>query len=188
VQRRGAVLLYVKLIMLTIRSADMDDVASIAEVHVAAWRSTYQGMIPQAYLDGLSVENRSLGWARVLERASAADVTLVSETHDRRVVGFVTAGPARSHRRFFQGEISSLYVLPAFQRGRHGKRLFLAAANRLAEAGYASMIIWVLADNPARAFYEKLGGVKVAETQRPFAGSLLREVAYGWEQSPRYGD
>jgi ribosomal protein S18 acetylase RimI-like enzyme len=174
--------------MLTIRPAEMDDVASIAEVHVNSWRSQYQGMIPQAYLDSLSVQDRSVGWARVLERANPADITLVSEAHDRRIVGFVTAGPARSHRRFFQGEISSLYVLPAFQRSRHGNRLFLAAANRLADAGCASMIVWVLADNPARAFYEKLGGVKVAETQRPFAGSLLREVAYGWEQTPKYGD
>lgn len=174
--------------MLTIRTAELDDVASIAEVHVAAWRSTYRGMVPQAYLDSLTVQNRSIGWARVLERAHPGDITLVSEAHDRRVVGFATAGPARSHRRFFQGEISSLYVAPSFQRARHGSRLFLAAANRLAEAGYKSMIIWVLADNAARAFYEKRGGVKVAETQRPFAGSLLREVAYGWEQTPKYGD
>jgi ribosomal protein S18 acetylase RimI-like enzyme len=175
--------------MLTIRAAELEDVAAIAEVHVDSWRSAYRGVLPQHYLDGLTVQNRSVGWARVLERTDSANITLVSETHDRRVVGFVTAGFARSHRKYFQGEVSSLYVLPAFQGSRHGRRLFLAAANRLCETGYRGLIVWVLSENtPARGFYEKLGGVKVAETQRPFAGSLLREVAYGWEETPHYGD
>jgi len=173
--------------MLVIRAAEVDDAAAIATVHVDTWRAAYAGMIPQSYLDSLTVQNRSTGWVRLLERGEVGGFTLVSEGHDRRVVGFASAGPSRSHRRYFQGEISQLYVLPAFQQGRHGRRLFLAAANRLAETGHTGLIVWVLADNPARQFYEKLGGVKVAETQRPFAGVLLREIAYGWEDTPRYG-
>jgi ribosomal protein S18 acetylase RimI-like enzyme len=173
--------------MLTIRTAELDDVSAIAAVHVDAWRSTYTGIIPQHYLDSLTVQNRASGWVKLLERDEPGSITLVSEGHDRRIVGFASAGPSRSHRRFFQGEISQLYVQPAFHRSRHGRRLFLAASNRLAEAGNNGLIVWVLADNPARGFYEDLGGIKVAETTRPFAGVLLREIAYGWEQIPQYG-
>ena len=166
----------------------MDDVAAIARVHVDTWRAAYQGIIPQQYLDNLTVQNRAVGWMRLLERITPDAPTLVSEGHDRRIVGFVTAGPSRSHRRFFQGEITQLYVLPAFHGSGHGRRLFLAASNRLALAGYRGVIVWVVADNPARGFYENLGGTLVAETTRAFAGVPLREVAYGWEETPRYGD
>jgi ribosomal protein S18 acetylase RimI-like enzyme len=123
-----------------------------------------------------------------LERTTPQTPTLVSEGHDGRIIGFVTAGPSRSHRRFFQGEISQLYVQPAFQGANHGRRLFLAASNRLVEAGYQGLIIWVVADNTsARSFYEMMGGAQVGETTRSFAGVPLREVAYGWEQTPNYG-
>jgi ribosomal protein S18 acetylase RimI-like enzyme len=172
--------------MLLIRSAEMDDVPAIAAVHVDTWRTTYRGLIPQHYLDNLTVQNRSIGWVRLLEWGESKLITLVSEVHDGRVVGFVSGGPLRGRDRRFQSEISLLYVQPAFQRAGHGRRLFLAASNRLACAGYKGLMVWVLAENPSRRFYEALGGEVVAETTRMFAGVPLREVAYGWEEIPRY--
>jgi hypothetical protein len=41
--------------------------------------------------------------------------------------------------------------------------------------------VWVLADNPSRGFYEKLGGKFVYEKAVRIGGIALREVAYGWE-------
>lgn len=43
------------------------------------------------------------------------------------------------------------------------------------------MFVWVLADNPFRAFYESLGGVRVSEKQMEIGGTSLRAVSYGWE-------
>ena len=173
--------------MLIIRSAEVEDAAAIARVHVDAWRSTYPGMIPQRYLDRLTVENRSIGWVRLLERAPPDVITLISEDDDQ-VVGFVTGGRLRHSDLRFEAEIASLYVLPGRQRAHHGRRLFLAASNRLAKAGYKGLFIWVLADNArARKFYEAMGGVAIAEITRPFAGQPLREVGYGWTETPGYG-
>jgi hypothetical protein len=42
------------------------------------------------------------------------------------------------------------------------------------------MIVWVLADNPARRFYEALDGQYVGERDIEIDGVKLREVAYGW--------
>src|SRR5262249_10825606 len=137
-------------------------------------------------LDNLTVQNRSVGWVRLLEWGGPNFITLVSEGHDQRVVGFVSAGPLRGRDARYQGEISMLYVQPAYQRAAHGRRLFLAASNRLAEAGFKGLMVWVLAENPARHFYEALGGKVVAETTRLFAGVPLREVAYGWDEIPSY--
>jgi ribosomal protein S18 acetylase RimI-like enzyme len=145
-------------------------------------------MVPQHYLDGLTVQNRKRGWLRLIERRSSGLLTMVSEDHGRRIVGFIAAGPLRHDDHRFQAEISSLYVLSHHQRANHGRRLFLAAANRMAQAGYKGLFVWVLADNPARGFYEALGGVEVAEITRDFAGVPLHEIGYGWERTPTYAD
>jgi GNAT superfamily N-acetyltransferase len=173
--------------MLTIRPAEVDDAAAIARVHVETWRSAYTGIIPQAYLDSMTVHNRTFVWVRLLERSGSAAVTLVSEDHDQRVVGFVAAGPLRHHDDRYQAEISSLYVLASHQREGHGRRLFMAAGNRLAGYGLRGLFAWVLADNPWRRFYAGLGGDVVSETERSFAGKPLKELGYGWSDTPRYG-
>lgn len=175
------------LSMLIIRPADVDDAPAIAKVHVDTWRTTYGGMIPQDYLDSLTVRNRSVGWVRLLDR-TAGLTTLVSEDHDGRIVGFISAGPLRHRDPRFQAEISSLYVLKPYHGTNHGRRLFLAAAERMAQAGHKSLFLWVLANNPARGFYERLGGVQVTEARRSFAGKPVHEIGYGWDEIPRYGD
>ena len=101
--------------MLTIRPADVDDAPAIAKVHVDTWRTTYGGIIPQHYLDSLTVQNRSVGWVRLLERTTTGLMTLVSEDHDGRIVGFISAGPLRHRDTRFQAEISSL-IGDAFKR------------------------------------------------------------------------
>jgi hypothetical protein len=37
---------------LTVRRARPDDATAIAEVHVASWRTTYPGIVDQAYIRG----------------------------------------------------------------------------------------------------------------------------------------
>lgn len=38
------------------RQATSQDAKRIAKVHVDSWRTTYQGIIPDSYLDGLTYE------------------------------------------------------------------------------------------------------------------------------------
>ena len=44
-----------------IRLATLADARAIAELHVASWRAAYVGILPPAYLEGLSVEEREAG-------------------------------------------------------------------------------------------------------------------------------
>ncbi len=173
--------------MLTIRPADVDDAPAIARVHIETWRSSYGGIIPQEYLDSMTERNRTFVWVRLLEREGPALTTLVSEDDDGRVVGFVSGGPLRHRDPRYQAEITSLYVMRRYQRANHGRRLFLAAANRLALSGLEGLFVWALADSPSREFYARLGGEVVAEAMRSFAGKALKEVGYGWNDTPRYG-
>lgn len=171
--------------MLIVRAADPDDAPGIARVHVEAWQATYRGIIPQNYLDLLTVQNRTIGWIRILQRQDDA-ITLVSEEHDGRIVGFASGGPIRHRDNRFQSELTSLYVSPRAQRRGHGRRLFLAVANCLHGMKLTGLFTWVLADNPARSFYQVMGGEQAAELTRDFAGVPLKEIGYGWRETPHY--
>lgn len=47
--------------------------------------------------------------------------------------------------------------------------------------GQNSMLVWVLEENPSRAFYEKMGGKEVDRKTLTVSGKVLTEIAYGWE-------
>jgi len=50
----------------------------------------------------------------------------------------------------------------------------------LVQAGLDSVLIWVLADNPCRPFYEALRGKLVGEKEIEIGTQRLRQVAYGF--------
>jgi hypothetical protein len=45
------------------------------------------------------------------------------------------------------------------------------------------MLVWALAKNPWRPFYESLGGVLLPDKKKvtTIGGAILDEVAYGWK-------
>lgn len=173
--------------MLTIRTADPEDAAKIASVQIKTWRATYTDIIPKDYIAYFTEQPRAVMWARIIERLGADEVVMVSENEDREVVGYVSGGPIRSVVPGHAAEISSLYILPGFQKEGHGRRLFMAASNRLAASNLEGLAIWVLRENPATAFYKHLGGTVVSSRTVHEADLDFDEIAYGWVETPSYG-
>ena len=83
-------------------------------------------------------------------------------------------------RRDVTGELYLLYVLRASHGRGVGRALFDACYYELARCGHRGLLVWVLADNPARGFYERLGGELCGESTVTLARAKLREVAYLW--------
>ena len=54
------------------RSAEAGDETAIAEVHVLAWQNAYRGIIPDTYLDGLSVPKRTAVWQQIISELDPA--------------------------------------------------------------------------------------------------------------------
>jgi L-amino acid N-acyltransferase YncA len=162
-----------------IRAACPRDAASIARVHVNSWRDTYAGIIPAGYLAGLSYEKQTREWLGHLARPGNA--TFVAESGTRGVIGFANGGPERTgqNNRFFS-EMYVLYLLRDYQRRGIGGDLMTAFAGEVVKIGLRSMLVWVLSENPSRAFYPALGGELVGEKQVGVGGAKLTEVAYGW--------
>lgn len=166
--------------MLNIRPATVEDAPALAQVHVATWRTTYRGLVPDAYLDSLSVAERTERWRGRLSGADPGAFTLVAEDGDGRLVGFATGGPERENDSVYTGELYAIYLLQAAQRAGLGRRLVQAVAERLLAMGHTAMLVWVLATNPSRGFYERLGGQYLRSTMINIGGVEVEDVAYGW--------
>lgn len=169
-----------------VRPARVDDAAAIARVHVATWRSTYPGLLPDQYLLGLSAQAHAAQWRDLLKArrrafVAEADTRAADGLPATSIVGFATCGRQRSHLAQYDGEFCALYVHEDAQGQGYGRRLMTAMAADMARGGMRSACVWVLRGNPACWFYERLGGRRVGEKPLDFAGTTLSEIAYGWD-------
>jgi GNAT superfamily N-acetyltransferase len=156
------------------------DAAAIAAVHVASWRSTYRGLVPDGYLDELSVSERELRWREAFSTSHGAHGISVAEDAELGIVGFAAGGPSRDRIGGLAGELYAIYLLERIQRRGVGRQLVGAVAARFLAAGITGMSVWVLAGNPACRFYEALGARRIGEKSVVIGGATLPEVAYGW--------
>jgi len=162
-----------------VRAATDEDAPAVARVHVDSWRAAYAGLIPQAVLDGLSVERREAFWRSIAE-APGEHRLLVAED-DGRVVGFASTGPARDDDLPpASGELTAIYVEPAAWGKGHGARLFRRAVADLRKRSLDPLVLWVLTENKrGRGFYEAMGWQPDgAERQIDFDGTAVDELRY----------
>lgn len=193
--------------MIAVRQARPADAIAIAAVHVAAWRSTYPGILPDTYLANLSVSRQAAYYDAAIRGATGVFVAAASGLDlppgpgpgsspgtasggGPRIIGFATAGRARiggviGGHRLGEGEIETLYVLDDWRERGIGRRLMGAAAAHLAEIGCRSVFLWVLRDNPSRWFYLRLGGKPAAEAAIQFAGRQVVQTAFVWDPIER---
>lgn len=172
-----------------VREAHATDAAGIARVHVQSWRSTYPGLIPDTFLVGLSEPAAAARWRALAEARGPGHGAMVAVdasghlTPDRTpgtIVGIASFGAWRTAMEDYAGEFHALYLLDEAKGLGIGRRLMAAMAERMLAANVGSAAVWCLSDNPSRWFYERLGGVRIAERPIRFAGASLLEVAYGW--------
>jgi GNAT superfamily N-acetyltransferase len=164
--------------VVAMRMATPDDAEAIARIHVETWRTTYAGMLPDDLLVAMSLDRQTNMWQRMLH---AGETVMVVEDPRYGVIGFGSYGPSRSARSEFTGEVYTLYLLPDFQGLGLGQGLLRGLFGALAREGHKSALIWVLASNPARFFYEAMGGKPAAARDTKMGGKTVRELAYGWE-------
>ncbi|MBE0669536.1 MAG: GNAT family N-acetyltransferase [Anaerolineales bacterium] len=164
----------------SIRKADPKDAPEIATVHIAAWKEAYRGIVPDDFLENLSVQRRTEQWVNSLSDVNHLyHHALIAEVNGH-IVGFSNFGFPQKEDDEFDGELYAIYLLKSAQKFGIGRALFVEAANSLMQMGSTSMLVWVLKDNPSRGFYEHLNGVYLREKMIEIGGSELVEAAYGW--------
>ncbi len=157
------------------RRAAAADAPSIAQVHVESWKTTYRGILPDEYLDQLSVEQREQFWTSTLAASDSNSTTIVAiDEASSRVVGFACAGKERTGELGCDEELYAIYLLREAQRQKLGTLLL----KELAAIGFSVVAVWVLNANPARKFYEATGGRVLKEQSIELAGKAFAETAY----------
>jgi GNAT superfamily N-acetyltransferase len=131
------------------------------------------------HLVNLLYERRANAWYDIFSQASnGGNFTYVAENESGEIVGFANGGAERTGDPIYKGELTAIYIRQSYQRKEIGKYLVQAVAQRLRRSGIKSMLVWVLADNPACQFCAVLGGKQVREQELEIGEKSLIEVAY----------
>lgn len=169
---------------IAIRTAKMSDAADIADVHEAAWRFAYRGILPGTELERM-ISRRGPEWWR---RAVARRVPIVVLEVGSHVRGYITYGASRMRTLPYRAEVYELYIQPECIGLGFGRRLFRTVQQRLARRGHDALVVWCLKDNvDGCAFYERMGGRIVANASEPFEGAQVAKVAFAFDGGPGSG-
>ncbi len=162
-----------------VRPARAEDAASIAAVHVDSWRAAYSGLLPDAVLDGLSVERRARHWEQVIDDATPDEV-VVAEVGGR-LVGFAHVGPAHDGDTGpTTGQLGTIYLHPEVWGTGVGRAVHDAGLDLLADEGYGTAVLWMLSTNArARRFYERQGWARDGRIRvQQFGGTVVIDYRF----------
>jgi len=161
-----------------IRRAKLDDAQGIAKVHVNSWRTTYKDIIPNDFLDNLSVEQRTELWKQNLERED--NYVVIAENNEGQIIGFADAWKRETNVVENSGDLTSIYLLEEYQGKGNGKKLLKELFWHFNKLGYEKVFVEVLEDNKTRYFYEYYGAKLVNKVQIKIGGKVLNELIYEW--------
>ncbi|MFI0709918.1 GNAT family N-acetyltransferase [Streptomyces inhibens] len=166
------------------------DIEAVSAVRVHGWQSAYRGLMPQAYLDAMSVAADAEQRRSWFGRRSPEVSDLVAE-RGGEVVGWACVGPARDPDvapgagelpapRPTAGELLALYVTPGLIGTGIGRALLSAGTARARASGFHTLYLWVVRGNSrAQRFYERAGFVPDgAEEAYEVGGRSVPELRY----------
>nr|WP_269669391.1 GNAT family N-acetyltransferase [Mammaliicoccus sciuri] len=158
----------VKVIL--IRNKQESDVEAIAKVHYESWLTTYRGIVPDSYLDQLTL-------ASYIERHHKFNAPCIVAEVDGEVIGFLMYGKDKDEDTSDTcGEIMVIYLLEAYQHQGIGTRLMQEAEEQMKDK-YDELSLWVFEDNhPTIKFYEKHGFKKDGKSEISDVSKALKEV------------
>ena len=157
-----------------IRDARPEDVAALAELHVATFREAH------GRLGAPTFELRKSQWREAFE-CERDWFCYVAEAPDGRLIGFAKGTIHDGSVPGFEGELNKIYVLGEWHRHGIGRQLVEHVARKFLERGVHSMLLFGDARNPSNGFYERLGAERLYSREGEFHGG------YGWRDLHRVG-
>jgi len=164
---------------INIRKARPSDAEAIARIYIEAWQDTYPALLPSRLLLTMTREGQTQRWRNAITIAARESV-YVAEVENAGIVAMTSFGRSRDSGFSFDSEIYTLYVDPMLTGMGFGRMLLQGAFAALSKQNHESCIIWAHAKNPARFFYEAVGGKLVAERTTNMMGIPVPEIAFGW--------
>ena len=146
------------------------DIEELAKVHYESWLSTYKGIIPESYLDEITLES-------YIENHYKFNAPCIVAEIDNKIVGFLMYAKDKDDDTSENcGEILVIYLLEAYQNQGVGTQLMIEAEKKMKQE-YDQLSLWVIEDNlQAVNFYEKCGFKKDEKVELSEHGVVLRET------------
>jgi ribosomal protein S18 acetylase RimI-like enzyme len=166
-----------------LRDAGPADAARIAALHAASWQVAYRGILPDAYLDHECAAERQRYWHARLVAPQPGGFVMLAEQADA-LLAFLAVWPDPDGR--YDALLDNLHVAPEARGRGLGRTLLGATAMRLQAQGRHSLTLWVFdANDPALAFYRRLGAEIVERGLDEFAGERIPHTRLAWEDVAR---
>ncbi|MES2218837.1 MAG: GNAT family N-acetyltransferase [Pseudomonadota bacterium] len=159
-----------------IRHATLSDIAGIAEVHVKSWQTIYRGIVPNEFLNNLSIPTQTKRWEGLIH-TEEADI-LVAEVNNL-IIGFISFCSPRMRIADtpFAIELGAMYILPNKWRQGIGRLLFNEAIKEFQGKGYKKILLWVFEKNTqGRLFYKSMGFTEIDFALDDWSGVPLKEI------------
>jgi L-amino acid N-acyltransferase YncA len=161
-----------------VRPAVLHDAATIAQIHVDAWKYAYKGLVAEADLQTLSIQKRLAMWREAIEYAEPQ--VWVACDALQEVVGFVAFDRSRDPKtKATVGEVWALYLKPDCIGLGVGSTLWGAARDACEDEGFTDITAWVFARNElGLRFYDAMGCKREMKTLRttPVGSQRLEEL------------
>lgn len=161
-----------------IRQATMDDAKAIGLIGVISWKSAYRGIVPDEYLDSLTVEKRERYIAASLANTSRRFIIAEADGEPVGMACFYPLCNGKANKELW--ELEAIYVLPQYWNKGIGRILINHVFQYIGEHNALVCILWVLNDNHrAKGFYEHIGLTNTGiEKIINIGGKNLIEVCY----------
>ena len=163
-----------------IRKASHEDIERIAFINAESWKTTYQGIVTQLFLDTLTTEQQLPRAKRLLESPEISCI-VAYDKHSGLVAGFACFGKNREPNVDADCELQAIYLLQEYQGLGIGKTLFQFGFKELIEKFNKKMMVSVFEANKiARDFYERQGGKLIGSDHVDLAGVRYPTSTYIW--------
>jgi GNAT superfamily N-acetyltransferase len=113
--------------------------------------------------------------------ARPGSISVVAVDGRRGPIGFASAGPNRGCEPAYPGELYAIFIRAEHQGRGIGRQLVAAVTHAFLREKVRSMLVWVLAANPFRAFYQRLGAQPLNTRKITLGGVELDEIACAWD-------
>lgn len=132
-------------------------IKEIAKAQLLAWRKAFSGILSEALLSKLLLEDFEENWKTILTQKERKNFIWVNEMDEG--VGFVSYGSPKDSAEQADIEIYGIYVHPDHWAKAIGYQLMEYAVNTIRETSpSARIILWTMHDNQrSQKFYHRFG-------------------------------
>ena len=161
-----------------IRPIMENDIQAIAKIYTDNWKTTYQGLLSESFLESMTYEHSKEKWLSYVHTDKQGAFAAVDEQD--RIIGFAAYKPYNDLKKCLL--LDSLHILQSVQGGGIGKKLIFTIGKYAHHNGYEKMSICIVKGNDrAEEIYTYLGAKHYKDFIDDFEGTPSNSSVLLWD-------